>query len=98
MLHNEKNEQYNRENYAVTKFADQFTTFNYRFFHVTYPEPGPTFIFVHEFRHLMKENDDLYSPGSLGEVIAGNTDKSRYEQDADEFATNFPKQCTCEKK
>jgi hypothetical protein len=56
-------------------------------------------VFLHEFRHLMKENRQL-DPGELAYGMArakGTTRELAIEIDADEFAVRlFKGECSCE--
>ena len=75
-----------RTTFADSKFADQTTQFNRRFFTMDMNDPGEFFTFAHEFRHLMPENDALFVPGDIGDLVIGKGSTLRGELDADAFA------------
>ena len=73
------------------------TTFNYGWFNQTNSDPGQYFIFMHEFRHISPVNLTINSSSDKGNAIMGNASKSRYEQDADEWAKKFiMEKCSCD--
>lgn len=84
-----------RGTYATTNYNNQSTQFNNAFFGSGTSGPGTSFIFTHEFRHLMKENNDLASSAGLADELSGHSERVPYEMDADNFARNFPNECTC---
>ena len=92
----------NRGTYADTDFKNQSTVFNSTFFDLhPYLRPGgnPTqgLTLRHEFRHLMRENNDLFDANSyLRETTRGDTSKLPFEIDADAFARKFMEDnCLC---
>ena len=85
-----------RERYAKTDFTNQYTQFNYRFFNQDASDPGTSFTFAHEFRHLMNENNNLVNDASLGSVLSGRPNDALSERDADAWARKFlDKNCVC---
>ena len=83
-----------RNFYATTDRPSQTSQFDYNFFHQEYPEPGPYFVFLHEFRHLMNENAG--TSADTGAVFSGRASQSTSENDADAWAKKFiDPSCTC---
>gem|GEM_PF-1696567 len=86
-----------RTNFAVTSFGTQTTQFNWAFFNREPLDPGPGLIFMHEFRHLMPENQALVSAFSVGAAIVQDL-SSPVEVDADAWAKKFLSgDCSCKK-
>jgi hypothetical protein len=76
---------------ALTTYKDKTTQFNYGFFYGSggQPNPGATMSFAHEFRHLMDENNALYSDSV---IVLGS--RHPMEIDANEWALT----CGCQEK
>ena len=78
---------------AHTWYDNQTTRFNYWFFN----SDSKTFTFTHEFRHLMPENDALFTKGYIGDSITGSAEKHQMEIDADNWANSFlGGNCACQ--
>jgi hypothetical protein len=80
-----------RTGYGHTTFSTQQTRFNWAFFNSTPTDPSSSFSFAHEFRHLMKANNDLpNTDAAVGMSALGETD-------ADAWAGQFLSgSCSCE--
>jgi len=70
---------------ADTWYDRQKTRFNYWFFN----GGNRTFVFIHEFRHLMPENGALNTSGYIGDRLTGSGSIHPMEQDADGWANDF---------
>ena len=78
--------------FATTRFRTQASQVNWAFFNRETTDPSGLAIFAHEFRHLMDENNRLFSPGDEARdpaTVPG-------EMDADAWAKKFwSEQCEC---
>jgi hypothetical protein len=79
--------------YADTSYLNQRTKFNSDFFLLRSKEER-LFIFVHEFRHLMKENNQFagnqFSSSTYKAArLEGKGSQTAMEQDADNWAHQF---------
>lgn len=82
--------------YARTRFSTQKTQFNLSFYNMTILELGEYSTFAHEFRHLMRENNALYTTSSIGKQLLGNDGELAGEKDADAWASRFiSNSCKC---
>ena len=83
-----------RGTYAHGWYSRQTTQFNKRFFDTDPSErPSQGDVFAHEFRHMMKKNDDLTRPGDA----VRDPKNVPAEIDADRWAKNFWEgKCECE--
>ena len=78
--------------YARTTYSTQSSQFNWSFFNRQSGDPSAAFIFAHEFRHLMDENNNQSRPGD----VARDPTKTPVETDADAWANKFwSEQCDC---
>jgi uncharacterized protein RhaS with RHS repeats len=83
-----------RGRYASGKYSLQSTGFNKSFFNIDPGEhPSQGDVFAHEFRHMMKANDDLARAGDE----ARNPLTVPSEVDADDWALKFWRDCECRK-
>ncbi|MHA6897287.1 hypothetical protein ACQUJT_24955 [Ralstonia pseudosolanacearum] len=80
---------YRRALYTEATTKGNSTQFNFGWFNKTPSDPGQYFIFMHEFRHISPANAVINSSNDVGQSVMGQPGKSRYEQDADEWAKNF---------
>jgi RHS repeat-associated protein len=81
-----------RETFADTRFSTQTTQFNWPFFNREASDPSGAFIFAHEYRHLMPQNNQLFRPGDQARDPA----RVPGEIDADAWAKKFwGEKCEC---
>jgi hypothetical protein len=91
----------NRSDYADTSRNAPTTTFYSQFFSQGDPfisagNPGQSFIFAHEFRHLFPSNRSLGNPNTnITNRLLGQNLPDPAEDDADAFARLFTTTCPC---